>query len=390
MRKIREFSPAPLLPIALFFLAACGGESQPGFVWSGEVVETPEGPVVRNPTHPLDTLHLELLWSRESEEWGELNGVRLSGHHVLASDRMTTKVHLFQASDGSSFSSFGRQGEGPGELGRLYSAALVGARVVVSHNGSLDLSVFSLEGQYEETVEWGWPVGTLNPWGGFGLVGFTIGGGGGVVGKDLRTPGEPELIGPEFLSPYPAEEYGTCTRATAKDGWVVRVLCSALRIHVAGPGVPTPFWVELPSIPSESSEAELDQYIDRFWAMQPGNLSMNSAIQRQLDGLREGVRIRPVYSAVRIDPVGGRIIVVEQPFGDQSWSPAILHVFLRNGVYWGAVNTGLHIKDLEVSGDTIVVLARNPDTDEVSMHAFSLRGDPEVEDRAKSLEWEAF
>ena len=237
--RLMELGRESVLLVVLSLVAACAGPSAPEAIWSGEVLVTPDGPVIRNPEHALDSLSLEPLWSRASEEWGDLGGIRLAGEHVLASDRMTTRVHLFQAFDGSSFTSFGRQGEGPGELGRLYSAALVGDRVFVSHNGSLDLSVFSLGGEFEEAVEWGWPVGTLNGWGDHGLMGFRIGGGGGVVGKDLRTPGEPHLIGPEFQSPYPAEEYGTCTRATAKDGWVVRVHCSALRIHVAGPDVLT-------------------------------------------------------------------------------------------------------------------------------------------------------
>ena len=369
----------------MLLLAACGGDSQPAFFWSGEVVETPQGLVVRNPAHPLDTLHLEHLWSRDSEEWGDLSGIRIAGQHVLALDRLTTSIHVFQASDGSSVSSFGRQGQGPGELGRIHSAALVGGRVFVSHSGDLALSVYSLDGEYLETVEWGWPVGDLNSWGDSALVGFRLGGGGGVVGKKLGTSGEPAPIGPEFLSPYPPEEYGTCIRATAKEGWIARVLCSAPRIQVAGPEAPSLFWIEVPIDPSESSESELDQYIDRFYAMQGGGRPMNSVIRSQLAGVRERARVRPALSAVRIDPRGGRILVVEQPFGDQSWGPAVLHVFLLNGVYLGALETGLHIKDLDMAGDRLVILSRHPETDETTIHAYSLRGDPEVEERARSF-----
>ena len=115
---------------------------------------------------------------------------------------------------------------------------------------------------------------------------------------------------------------------------------------------------------------------------------MTSVIRSQLAGVRERARVRPALSAVRIDPGGSMILVVEQPFGDQSWVPAVLHVFLENGVYLGALETGLHIKDLDIAGSRLVVLSRNPETDETTIQAYSLRGDPEVEERARSFVWE--
>ena len=378
--------------VGLFIVSSvfvvCGGEPQVSLVWEGTALETENGWTVQNPESPLGTFLLEPIWSKASDEWGSPSGLRASGEHVSFIDRMTTTIHLLHASDGSASSSFGREGEGPGELGRLYSAAILEDQVFVSHSGSLSLSACSLGGEFQGRVEWGTPVGHLDRWVGNALVGTPLNATGRFVEKQLKAEGKAQVVGSDFQSPYPAEEFGSCLRATAKAGWMVRVLCSALRVRVEGPEVPVSFWIEHPSSPAESSVSELDQYVARYWAMQSGNRPLTAIIQRQLDGLRERARVGPTYSAVRIDPGSGWMIVSEQPFGDQGWVPAILHLFLMNGVYLGAFETEFHIKDFDLSGGRIFVLARDPETDLITLHGLAIRIDSNLEASARSVDWE--
>ena len=386
MKSLERLIASPILFVGTVCLA-CTGETSPQAHWSGEAIETGEGWVVRTPPDPLDTLQLEGLWSQQRDEWGDLGGIRIGAGRVLLRDRLDSHIHLLALSDGMPAVTFGRMGEGPGELGRLYSATIAQDKIYVSHAGSLDLSAYSLTGEFLGTVEWGNPVSGLDSWGHLGLAGIPLTRSDEVIGKQIDAAGPAEVLNSGFQSPYPGEQYGNCLHASARDGWVVRVLCSALRLRVEGTGVQTPFWVEHANAPVESSEAELDQYIARFWAMQPGDRPLTPIIQRQLASVRDGARIRPTYSRVRIDPSGNRIVVVEQPFGDQSWKPGVLHVFLGNGVYLGVAQTGLHIVDLDLRGDTVVVLARNPETDEPVVHALALRGDPTVAASAAAWTW---
>jgi hypothetical protein len=296
-----------------------------------------------------------------------------------------TKLYILDLGDGSIRSSFGQEGEGPGELGRLYSATLFDGTVYVSHSRTLDLSVYSMGGDYLGSTPWGMQVSQLTRWGEGELAGIPLTQSGWVVAKGLESEGEAVFLDPLFQSPYPEEEFGSCIRVTAADGWMIRALCSAMRIRVEGPAASTPFWIEHPSVPMEASDAELDEYLARFWEMESGSRELTPIIQRQLTGVREGARIRPTYSKVRVDPEARKIVVLEQPFGDHGWHPGVFHVFLLNGLYLARVESNLHIVDFDLAGDTVLALTRNPDTHEVAAEALELRGSKVLEEEARSL-----
>ncbi len=374
-----------LLGLSLSVLATCTSEDKLGDEWGGEILQAPDGWVVRNPGDPIELLSVQHLWSRSSPDWGEPSSVGAFGENLLILDPMVAKVYVLKAEDGSHSFSFGREGEGPGELGRLYGAAIHRNAVYVSHSRTLDLSVYSLEGEFQGSIPWGTPVSQLASWGEEGLAGIPLTQSGWVVAKDLLSEEDAAFVDPHFQSPSPEEEYGSCIRVTAKDGWMVRAMCSALRVRVEGPAVEVPFWIEHPSAPTEAAEDELDEYIARFWEMESGGRSLTPIVQRQLAGVRESARIRPTFSKVRIDLESDRIIVLEQPYGDHGWLPGIFHVFLLNGIYYGRAEPNLHVVDFDPVGDTTYVLARDPDTHELRVEALELRGSEDLEAKAKNV-----
>ncbi|MGD2121158.1 MAG: hypothetical protein PVJ76_05410 [Gemmatimonadota bacterium] len=354
-------------------------------VWGGEVVEGPDGWIVRNPEDPLEFRNVQHLWSRSSDTWGDPASVRISGNHAVIVDPLATKVHLLDIRDGSPETSFGQEGEGPGELGRIYAAALLDGSVYVSHSRILGLSVYSTEGRFQGSVPWGTHAGQLHSWGETALAGIPLAQSDRVAAKEIGAEADAEFVDPPFSSPFPESEFGSCIRATAEDGWIVRALCSALRIRVEGPGVETPFWIEHPSAPAEASDEELDRYLARFWEMESGGRELTPLVQRQLAGVREGARIRPVYSRIRIDPSSDRLVVLEQPFGDHGWDPGVFHVFLLNGLYFARAEPDLHIVDFDLKGDTVLVLARDADTHEVRVQALEFEGSETLEKEAASV-----
>jgi hypothetical protein len=384
MIKGRVFQ-AFVLGISVGGVISCTEDPRLDELWGGEMLQAPEGWVVRNPESPLETRTVHRLWSQSSDEWGEPSAVRVSGENALVLDPLMTKLYILNLGDGSVMSSFGQEGEGPGELGRLYSATLFDGAVYVSDSRTLDLSVYSLGGEYQGPIPWGTQVSQLAGWGEAGLAGIPLTQSGWVVAKGLESEGDALFIDPLFHSPYPEEEFGSCIRVTAAEGWMIRALCSALRIRVEGPAASQPFWIEHPSGPVEASDTELDEYLARFWEMESGGRELTPVVQRQLAGVRERARIRPTYSKVRIDPKAGQIVILEQPFGDHGRDPGVFHVFLLNGLYLARAETNLHIVDFDLAGDTVFVLTRNPTTHEVTAGALELRGSKVLEEEARSV-----
>lgn len=164
----------PLL-LLLALLTACGGEAPEPVsdsVWPGEAgwrrvmtIGEADGP--------------------EETTFGRIVSLAVTGEgRILVVDRSVPTVRVF-APDGSYLDSWGREGQGPGELKRPDAgiAILPDGRVVVRDPGNSRLQVYSAEGEALDT----WPVitGQYINRNAFGVTGDTL------VNPDVINPADP-------------------------------------------------------------------------------------------------------------------------------------------------------------------------------------------------------
>ena len=181
-----------LLPLAAGLLLACAPDSTEA---GADVVRTTAGDTtvvrtVRGAVWPdgatwRSTLSIGTLDGPEETSFGRLRSIAVTGDgRILAVDGQVPVVRVFGA-DGTYLDSWGRRGQGPGELERPDAGLVVlpDGRVVVRDPGNARLQVFGPDGRPRAT----WPVitGQYINRRAFGLAGDTL------VQPDVVNPMDP-------------------------------------------------------------------------------------------------------------------------------------------------------------------------------------------------------
>lgn len=330
---------------------------------------TDSGRLVVNtvPGASLPEGRLRSLWSYASSEWGDPHDVELSGKGRLAVvDGPAVRVHRL-SSTGEVLESIGEEGEGPGEWPGVGGAVFQGNRLWVRPARLSHLEVYDSAARLLEEVQVQEPLRLL-----FGNDSLLVGRSRATVSSfQVRAIGgaDPprQVAAPEPSERYPAEEYGPCWMEAASASRIVRSACSAGRLQVLDLTGAHVLWIELADEPRPATEQELDDYVERFWQQESGGRAMNPLIERQLEGVRERAAVLPRYSLLRTDPVSDRIFLLEQPFGDHGDRPGILHVISPEGEHQRRIALGRRVRDFAVHADTIAMLVRHPETDEVGL-----------------------
>jgi hypothetical protein len=180
------------LLLSLLFLAGCRGDSLPG---EAEVVRTTRGDTLVVRTVQGSRWPVPPIW-RTTVSVGELDGppetsfgrvvsiAVLDDGRLLVLDRLVPTIRVFDA-DGAYIESWGRRGEGPGELDRPDAGMTVlsDGRVVVRDRGNARLQVFLSDGTPSDT--WRVITGQYINRRAMGTAGDTL------INPDLVNPGDP-------------------------------------------------------------------------------------------------------------------------------------------------------------------------------------------------------
>ncbi len=135
------------------FASACAVDDAPraDFVtaWDDVVPVTNAGPAPPSRLDPVVSIGPKTLTDTGSpEEFGGVTSVALGPNgNVYVADARNREVRVFGL-DGSHLRTFGREGEGPGEFGSLYSLAWVGDRLLTLDPGQARIGQWSAEGQW--------------------------------------------------------------------------------------------------------------------------------------------------------------------------------------------------------------------------------------------------
>ncbi|TVP54224.1 MAG: hypothetical protein EA351_13665 [Gemmatimonadales bacterium] len=316
---------------------------------------------------------LQLQWRYQSDEWVDPSDVEMEGTDLVAiADPGAGRVYTI-ASQGDQVRGWGRLGDGPGEWQGVSGMVLHAGEVLVQPTSAPYVERFDAGGERMGRLEVGEPV-TLVGSSDSLLIASSRSGPGRVIMIDPRQGTILNEVRTAPIERYPLDRYGSCWRLAAAQDRVYRLNCSAGRIEVLDPSGSRTALFEMADEPRASTEEELDAYIERFWESQSDGRPLDPIIRRQLDHVREGAAIFPKYTAIRADPRSGRMILVEQPFGDHGSDDATLHIVSPDGHHMSRIHTQSRIRDLAFVGDTIAMLVRDPATGlaELQLHLLQL------------------
>jgi hypothetical protein len=359
--------------VAAFATASCRGVET-------EVVtqETGEGPVVTNlramEAAPGGSLRLQ--WRYRSDDWVDPSGVEMQETDLVAiADPRAGRVYAIE-SRGQRVHGWGRLGEGPGEWRGVAGMVLHDRHVVVRPTSQAYLERFDAGGEPIGRLDLGEPLTLIAVLDSL-LIGSSPSQRDRIVMIDpwQGTHRNEIRLGP--VERYPVDQFGSCWRLAAARHRVYRLNCSAGRIEVLDLSGSRVGVFELADEPRPSTDDELDTYIERFWASQSSGQPLDPLIRRQLDSVRDAAAVFPKYAALRVDPRSGRLILVEQPFGDHGGEDATLHVVNTEGRHVHRIETRLRIRDLAVVGDTIAMLVRDPVTGLIELQVHVLELEPQ-------------
>lgn len=348
--------PRTTLP-ALVALAAFSGCGDASGDRGGFRVETLNGisHSVADAAPLQDGPVLELAWEAPSEAdvldgsaWSDPGQLAAGVGGVAVADAQIARVHLFTA-DGRRAGSFGRRGEGPGELAGGMTIALHGDTVFVQSGMRPAIQLFRRSGEH---------VGSIGATDGMSS-GFTFLPGTGFL-RSVFTPtpgqssaswsilgldGEPrdvELPGTHPLQPQAQEVGEGCWRRGGLGSNVVEVDCTFPLLRVVDPSGTVIREHRIDRSPIEVTPEMLRIVVDRRRQAMSAELGAVPAAQRQaMQGLidqmlrqtEEQFRWLPVMRGVAGSPSGHRIVVWEQVPQEFEAEESVLHVLDGEGRY---------------------------------------------------------
>jgi hypothetical protein len=108
-------------------------------------------------------------------------------------------------------------------------------------------------------------------------------------------------------------------------------------------------------------------------------------IQQQADQLRSRPRAKLRFRDLRFDGTSGLAAIWEQNPEDFGSGNASLHLLSTAGIYLGALEFHRAWSAFDLKNGVLYTLSRDPDTDLVTLEAFSLSVPGEVLERADRL-----
>lgn len=385
----RRLDSAASFAFALF-LVTCSEASR----WTGSVERQDGVEVLSNPGAPLLEESLEPvseLWAVQEPGWVAPSRVHAQGDLVMVVDPPANQVHLVSGS-GEVRGSFGRPGGGPGEFLRLLDAFPDGHRVVVLDGGKSSVEYLDLDGHYLSSMHV-----EGQAWDGFLLgTGDLI-----LKGEFLSDPREessgdwvrvgegvdPRAFTALGLDPLPEEQGVRCSDLSAWGGGAARMRFTTPQIQVFDPdgSLREEIRIDLPL--EVVSESEREAALSELRRSLVGRGLPPPFVEQNLVVMEERWRVKCRFGPLRFDPSGRFAAFLEQNPDDFGSGSATLHVLAKSGVYAARVAFPTAWRDFTMDGDVVYALARDPDTDLVTLRAYRLDlPDEVVPDAVRLLE----
>ncbi len=373
----RPWSTRPsALPLVLLSpLLACSEAPR----WTGSV-ETREGiELISNPADPLleeARVPVSELWTVQGTDWVDPSRVHVQRELVTVVDPPANQVRVVSTS-GEVRPSLGRPGGGPGEFLHLVDAFPDGERLVVLDGGRSSIQYLDFEGNYLSSLHI-----EGQPWDGFPLADGELL----LKGEFLSDPAaesfgdwvrvgegrDPSAFTSLPLDPLPEEQGVRCSDVSPWAGGAARMRYTTPRIQVfdAAGELQREIWIDLPiEAVSESERASALSELERTLAARG---LPPPFIEQSLVVMKDRWRVKCRFGPLRLDPGGRFGAFLEQNPDEFGSGSATLHVLSRDGVYLAKVAFPHAWRDFAIEDGVVYALTRDPDTDLITLKAYSL------------------
>jgi hypothetical protein len=372
--------------ILAMFLAGCTGGVEE---WGGQITETDGVVRVQNPSVPLagpGEVSAHLLWSSagptEGDYWEAPNWVHAGDEAVFVVDRQASKIHRLSP-EGAVLSSFGEPGEGPGQYRRIIDAIPTEAGLFVIDGGNGRVEILGSGGEILASSLLGQVVFLVVPLG-EDAVGVS-----GILERDpkwqridaaaeLEEVFFPELMDPDTSAVAPS-------RPGRWDGKRARLRYTSPQIQVFSDTGALEKVVDVPLPTEEATDQEIEGLVAEMAAVLAEDGLPSGVIQQQADQLRSRPRAKLRFRDLRYDRTSGLAAIWEQNPEDFGSGNASLHLLSTAGIYLGALEFHRAWSAFDLKNGVLYTLSRDPDTDLVTLEAFSLSVPGEVLERADRL-----
>jgi hypothetical protein len=329
---------------------------------------------------------LELLWEApppdevlDGASWANPSALAADDAGVAVLDPQLHRVHLFRP-DGTRGGSFGRRGQGPGELSNPVDVALHGDTVMVRDPRRPALQLFSRSGDYLggfAAVD-GFSF-AFHPLGAAGVVRSSVVPGPGrqaeqtlwLIGFDDRRT-QVQLPGDHPLQPGVSDGGVGCWRRAGAGSYLVEVDCTFPLVRVLSAEGRLLREHRIDRLPQQSSPAEIETMVAMIRAGLAEMRSDPAFLQSMVDQALERNRWARVMEGVAGSPSGHRVVLWEQRSIDLGGGDATLHLLDGDGRYLVRYELGASIQAVTVTDARIYLLASDPQSDLRTLRTYRL------------------
>ncbi|TVP56333.1 MAG: hypothetical protein EA351_08065 [Gemmatimonadales bacterium] len=381
-----------LLALVLAF-AACADGADPDPTVRVDTLGGIEHTVVEDHPERGDE-GLEFLWRAPDEatvfegtEWSNPTRIAMSEDHIAVLDAQAARVHLFTP-DGQRNGSFGRSGEGPGELSNPTGLGIHGDSILVtSMMGTPALQWFGLDGSYRGHAG-GAGAGVIAaahflP--GTGILRQVLVMGGGGSGPsweyvDLDDERHPvELPGNHSMQPHVADGGDGCWRRGTAGPNLVEVDCSFPLVRLIDTRGSVVREHRIDRAPQRTPEDRIEQAIDGVTGSirvsgggEIPQAMLDQLMTQQEERLRQQYAWTPVISMVTGSTSGSRIVLLEQIPESLGGGPATLHVLDSDGRYLARHRLDDRVRSIAASDTLLVVMVQDDEIGLRHLEAYRL------------------
>jgi hypothetical protein len=379
-------NPCRISMLAAVVVIGCGEAHEE---WGGRVVEVDGVLRVENPSSLLGapgTISAGLLWTStgpaEGDPWEAPNWVHVEEGVVYVVDRLASKIHRLSL-DGEPMGALGEPGEGPGQYRRIIDAIPTAAGLFVVDGGNGRVEVLDRAGDVLASGLLGQVVFSAVPLGenAIAVSGFLEKG---PQWQRIDAAGKREPLDfPEFLDPDACED--TSSRASTWRDRPVRLRFTSPQIQVFSASGELEKVITVPLPPEEATDEEIEELVSEMASVLAGDGLPSALIQQRAEEIRSRPRAKFRFRDVRFDDSSELVAIWEQNPEDLGSGNATLHLLSLGGIYLGVLDLERAWSAFDLKNGVLYTLSRDPNTDLVTLEAFSISVPDHLQVRAEEL-----
>ena len=143
--------------------------------------------------------------------------------------------------------------------------------------------------------------------------------------------------------------------------------------------------IEIPFPPAVTTDQEMDSLVAEIRSLLARDGLPSGVIQQQVEGMRSLHREKGRFRTIQFDDASGLAALWQQDPEDIGGSPATLHLLSLEGIYLASLDYETAWGDFALAGGVLYILARDPETDLVTLSAERVVMPPGTLERASSL-----